>query len=270
MDYFKGILVLMVAALLLGCPGETPPATAPPADGGAAPGPADGGAVPDDTGGGGAVPDDTTGGGSAATGDASDEFESLFANVASVEYKVSYETTISSEGETFTSTSTMTLKGQKMRTDSYVEYAGETSQSSTYILEDGLYICTYDPQATCMKFGTSEDYEESETGALADEVESNPGDYDIYNRPSRTIAGINAKCFGFSGADLEGDFEVCYSSEGVMLYLHYAFEDNEYTTIATSAQIGSVSDSEFVLPAEPMDLEDIMGDYYDIDVSGYT
>jgi len=271
--------VLLIAALLLGCPGgggETPATTpsegggAAPAGGGAAPdtggaaaGPAAGGAVSD--GGGGAAAD----GGQAAGTDASSEFESMFANVASLEYKVDYETTITSGGETLTSASTMVLKGQKMRTDTQFEYQGETSRTSTYFIEDGIYVCTFDPQATCMKLGSAEEYEEDETSAMAEEVESNPEDYSIYSRPSRTIAGINAMCFGFTGADIEGDLEVCYAPQGVMLYMHYAYGSDEYTMIATSAQIGSVSDSEFVLPAEPIDLGDIYGQY-GIDTSAYT
>jgi len=267
MVYFKGILVLMVAALLLGCPGggtDTVPTT--PADnGGAAPDAGDavpdaGGAVPDA---GGETPDDD-GSGSTTVSDSTDDFETLVANSLNLEYKATYETTIISDGETLSSTSTMVLKGEKMRTDTTTEYDGEVMQSSIYLLEDGVYICSFDPETTCLFFGGSEDYETADSAGstLTDQVADSPDNYDIFAKPSRTIAGITAPCFGFAGFDIDGEFETCYSSEGLNLYTHYSYGTDEYTMIATSVQIGSVSDSEFVLPAEPLDLEDLLGDYY--------
>ena len=186
---------------------------------------------------------------------ASDLFKSLLAGSDSLQYKVDYTTTTDSEGETMTTSTTMVVKGKKFRTDTQVE----GYKTSTYLLEDGVFICTYEGGASCLSFPDSMSQEESVTDMAA----SSPDDYSILARPSRTVAGTMASCFGLAGAGVEGDVEVCYSADGVMLYTHVKSTGGEYSMVATSYQHGSIADSEFTLPAQPQvfDIEGMMAAY---------
>ena len=262
MEYFKATLVLIVAILLLGCnggeaPPEEPGTEAPPAP---APGveeeeeapPVEEEEVP---------PVDEVE--EEPAGDALSGFQSIIAQTPG-NYKVSYETTATNGYEMVTHT-TNYFKGSNIRTDTQSEMGGMEMLSSMYLLDTGSYLCTEtEGEMMCMEMSIPGTTAQEDT---AGDIESNPEDYTIVPKSPRTIAGMQATCFGITGADVEGEVEGCYS-QGIMLYIHYASQEMEMTMIATDVQIGGATDADFVLPSEPIDLGDIMGQYGDY--SGYT
>lgn len=105
---------------------------------------------------------------------------------------------------------------------------------------DGEDTSTFDPRAT------NEDF--------AEELDS----WFVEELPDRTIAEETAKCFSTTMAEVASqETEVCYSSEGVPLYIGHVNPDGSYTLEAIEFS-RTVSDSDFELPAEPEDFP-IMG-----------
>jgi hypothetical protein len=168
-------------------------------------------------------------------------FESLFANAGSLQYKADYKTTSNSGGQTTTFDSTIVFKGKNMRTDSTFDGV----QTSTYLLDKAAYMCTIAEQTTCLAISLQQP-----DVAVAAATDSSK--YTITPKAPRTIAGILASCFAMSGAGIDGTYESCYSAEGVPLYS--ASSDGSYVQEATKVQIGNVADSEFTLPATPIDM----------------
>lgn len=265
MKYFKGVLVLLVAALLLGCPGGgsdggagTGGGASGAAGGGQAGGAgASGGAAGGSGASGGAGAGGSGGAGGSAAGDASGDFQALVANTANLEYNVQYHIASNYEGESMSYEYSIALKNKNMMMHTYIDYQGEVMDSWSYVLDNKVYGCNnYGGEMVCL---TLSEYEEDLSTSLTSDVESNPGNYDISNRPSRTVAGITAKCFGLGGPQMQGASEVCYSPEGVPLYMRVTQPEGEFLMEATSAQIGNVPDSVFELPVEPTSIEDMWG-----------
>ncbi len=183
-------------------------------------------------------PPSPNGGAQPATGVS---FESLFTNSANLQYKADYTTTSNSGGQATTFDSTIVFKGKNMRTDT--TYGGV--QTSTYLLDKAAYMCTISAQTTCLTISLQQP-----DVAVAAATDSSK--YTITPKLPRTIAGILATCFTMSGVGIDGTYEGCYSAEGVPLYS--ASSDGSYVQEATSVQIGNVADSEFTLPATPVDM----------------
>ncbi len=89
---------------------------------------------------------------------------------------------------------------------------------------------------------------------------------DIGPASQRTIAGLNAICFTIGGGLIElGEGEVCFSNEGLLLYLQGEAEGISSTFEATSVDT-DVTDADFEPPYEIIDLGDL-GDFdFDLDL----
>ena len=178
----------------------------------------------------------------------SEQAKNIFTNLVTnraTTYMVSYD--YSGEGET--TKITMYFKNQNMRYDT----VAHGNQSSLFLIDNKVYSCSYVPRM-CVFF--SGETQKPRTGM--EDVEKNIDQSTIVSMPSRKIAGMTAKCFQISNS--QGSSEMCYSSGGVPLYTKSESNGKTYEMTATDYST-SVSDSVFVLPAEPQDINAMMAQY---------
>ena len=97
----------------------------------------------------------------------------------------------------------------------------------------------------CIMTDSGEAKQSSLTGE--ETIEENINSYDLQMLASRTIAGAQAKCYRISGGSSSSD--ICYSKEGVMLYLKTSNAEMTATDYSTN-----VPDSYFILPAQPQSM----------------
>lgn len=168
----------------------------------------------------------------------------ILSNRAST-YKVSYDASTSGQVEQIT----MAFKNNKIRYDTVANVQGQETTTSVFMLDGKTYVCTEKPQKMCLATGETN---APSTGAEA--IESDLSDYGITSLPSRTIAGTSAKCFKFTSKDASAD--MCYSNDGVMLYI----KSDQMEMTATSYTT-SVPDSTFELPSTPQDINEMMKQY---------
>jgi hypothetical protein len=262
MNYGKIFFAVFIAALLLGCAGSQQPATttppaAPPAPGNTAvpnvpsseglPTVPAGTPQANNTAPSTASPPSPNGGAQPAASGVS--FDSITANAANLQYKADYKTTsTSSDGQATVFESSVVVKGKNTRTDMTVG----GSKTSTYLLDKVAYVCTFAAQTTCLSISMQQP-------GVAAQAESDPSKYTITPKLPRTIAGVLASCFAISGPSIAGEYESCYSAEGVPLYM--ALSDGSFVEEATSVQIGNIADGEFTLPAQPIDVNAYANSY---------
>ncbi len=236
----KAILVFLGALMLLACTSnvETPPQedTIPQDN------------VPQDN-----VPQDNT---PPATQPQADEPEDTGRSLSEIlglspSYKVTYDFSTENDGETFSGTQTMALKGGKMRIDSEM---GET-MSSSFMIDDTFYICSFDEEWSCLALPQQQEGSEGSAYEATEDLEENIDDYDVENLPSRTIAGAVAQCFRVTTDD-PATTEYCYSNEGVPLYIRTE-SDGSTSLMEATEYTSNVPDSWFTLPAEPQQLPDM-------------
>ena len=177
-------------------------------------------------------------GGTGGTNGGSD-FGSIFANVGSPDYKVTYDYVASGQ----TMTMTQYMKGGNMRMDSELQ----GMEMEIFFIDDKVYSCTKMAGTsgfTCFESPSSADDTKPETASNLKESES---DYVITPLPGKTIAGEAAKCFTFvaKSGDMES-VDYCISGDGIILSLTSA----QVTMTAKSVDRG-ISDDVFRLPATP-------------------
>lgn len=183
---------------------------------------------------------DASGGGT--TGQEKD-FWGYLEDYSKVKYKADYIVTTSGEGEsTETLTMTMYVSGKKSRADMNVEGI----EARSYLLTDGMYACSkYEGTWMCYSMGPVETSNE-------EELEANKAKYTPVPMPSKTIAGVTAYCYQLD--DVEGYvMDYCFSKEGAILWSKTSGEGYVVEMTATSYST-SVTDADFVLPAEPTDM----------------
>lgn len=116
---------------------------------------------------------------------------------------------------------------------------------------------------TCMQLPQGDDSSVSDPTEQFSDIEDDIDVEDTTYKGTRKIAGTTAYCWGINwdmyGAD--GGMDVCYSKEGVPLYMKS--ETNGMTVeMEAKSYKTSVSDSDFRFPAEPMDMGAMMAQAY--------
>jgi uncharacterized protein YcfL len=169
--------------------------------------------------------------------DASTELINSMKMKANIQWKAVYD--ISAAGKSYEMT--QYIKGLKrFRTDMSLQ----GMESRTYMVDDVYSSCTkVMDKWNCFKIDVPKQDESDKA------IQSNPTDYTIVADGTMNVAGTTAKCFKVTGLKIEGTFRYCYSNEGVLLYTK--MQTAQATTEMTAkSYTTSVSDSEFVLPAE--------------------
>ncbi|MBN2127757.1 MAG: hypothetical protein JW703_05230 [Candidatus Diapherotrites archaeon] len=171
------------------------------------------------------------------------------------EYKVIYDVTSSYSGYSSTSVYGYYIKGNKMRMDTTID----NTKSMMFFLEGTTYMCSDSgTELTCMDLG-SESSTDSYTGMLTvdkDTIEDNMNDYMVTPLPDEVFGGQTAKCFKVAmntGTEL-GNIESKYCvANNVMVYVK-SQSGYGLTEMKAKEVSFTVPDSDFDLPAEPVDL----------------
>ncbi|MCH7999877.1 MAG: hypothetical protein IIA91_10400, partial [Chloroflexi bacterium] len=165
--------------------------------------------------------------------------------------KVTYAVMTVTNGETFEGEWVLIQRPPDLR----LEFSGKEDgvEFRTILINAGdkSYLCVSSAgQESC--FETEE--AEADTSLLAPlfdvlrEIAEDIGSVEIINRSQQAIAGTNATCFTVSStlASL-GEGEICFSQDGLLLYLRSRVEGARSTFEATSVSL-EVTDKDFEPP----------------------
>jgi hypothetical protein len=195
------------------------------------------------------------------------ELETLAAEASEgITAKVTYRITSEAAGETFEGEWVLVQRPP----DSRIEIAGEEGgeEFRTIIISAGgkYYLCTSGAgEETCL--ATEAEQAEAGTAALdplfaiPQELAQDAEDVDLVGTSQRSIAGVDATCFTVSGALAgvgEGEGEVCFSDDGLLLYLGGETAGETFIFEATSVST-DVTDADFEPPYEILELPDLEG-----------
>ena len=139
----------------------------------------------------------------------------------------------------------MYKSGDKIRTDI------ETGDTEARAYMDGTmyYICANSQVWICYSIDTSENNGDIE-GKVDSELQANKDKYTVAKVSDRNVAGTTASCYTINGIE-ESNVEYCFSKEGIPLYTKITGGDNGDIITEATEYSTSVSNSDFVLPAEP-------------------
>ncbi len=198
-------------------------------------------------------------------GEGLSDLESLAAAAAEgVIAKITYRITTQGSGGTFEGEAVLVQRPP----DSRIEISGTEGgeEFRTIIINAGgeSYICVAGGgEESCSE--ADEEKAGAEVASLdllfdiPSEIAQGVEDVNIGVTSRRTIAGVNASCFTVSGtlASL-GEGEVCFSDEGLLLYLQTEVDGPSSTFEATSVST-DVTDADFEPPFDVIDLDDLGG-----------
>jgi hypothetical protein len=190
-----------------------------------------------------------------AQADASNEFNAYFAK-RNLQWKIAYDLKSNAQGEQTTMQMTQYMKGeQKLRTD----VTAQGMESQIYIVNEVYTMCTKsDGSWSCFKSEPSKD-DAVTTEKWEESYEEDATKYDIVADGTKVVAGVTAKCFKVvEVGKADAVVRYCFSSDGAPLYMYFADSESSSEMIATSYS-KSVSDSEFIPPAEAKDISAMYG-----------
>ncbi len=258
----RGLAVLLAAVLLFallatacgddgGDAGETPQAGETPTEGETPATDGDG--------------DGETGDGDGADGEALQELEALAAEATEgITAKVTYRVVTETDGETMEGEWVLVQRPPDSRFEIAGEEGGEEFRTIIISAGGNSYLCTsVAGEESCL----ATEAEEAEASAAAldplfsvpEELTAGGEDIDITDTSHRSIAGVDATCFTISGAlaDVgEGEGEVCFSDEGLLLYMRGQSAGSSVLFEATSAST-DVTDADFEPPYDILELPDL-------------
>ena len=211
---------------------------------------------------GGKVSESTSSGGGIAE-DVKSGLKDLFRNRAR-EYVVAYDTTMTMEGTEQKAETTYYTKGEdKIRMDTTTDVQGMGAvESRFYMFPNQLVMCSKQSgQWTCMKMQQQE--ESTDPDQQMRDIEDNIDQSPVTRLPDRVIAGVAAKCYkmttsikapeaGETGMS-SWETSYCISDDGVLLYSD-SKSGNVHTVMEATKYSTTVSDSDFVPPAQPVDM----------------
>jgi hypothetical protein len=173
--------------------------------------------------------------------------------------KVTYRVTTDVEGETLEQELVVAQRPPESRFEMAMVESGE--EFRTIIINTGgkSYVCfSGGGEESCLASTAEEAEAETEDfGFFFDtprELAEDAEDVDLAEKSHRSIAGVDATCFTVSSglADL-GEGEICFSDQGLLLYLRGEAEGEGSTVEATSVST-DVTDADFEPPYEIIEL----------------
>ena len=177
---------------------------------------------------------------------------------------MTYKFTSDAGGEVVKGEWVMVRRPPDTRFEISVVQGGGQFRTITIVSEES-YICfSSGGQESCLASSA----EEAEAGAEAfgfffdipRELAEGAADVDLIDRSERSIAGLDATCFTVR-SDISGlgEGEVCFSEDGLLLFLHSETNGDGVTFEATSVST-DVTDADFEPPFGVIDFGDL-GDF---------
>lgn len=191
----------------------------------------------------------TTGGGG-MTDDLAGQMQEILKDADKVEYVVTYETNAEFEGGKYVGTTTMYEGGERSRTDFALEFGGQQIVGASITTPEKSYFCgDQDGEKVCFEFPADQESifpdPSEQFSDTVDQFGDNSDQYSISAAPGRTIAGQSAICFEVEGP--EGTGTVCFSKDGVLLFMDMDSPDGKFSMEATEYRLG-VTDEDFEPP----------------------
>ena len=195
-------------------------------------------------------------------GEGLNDLESLAAAAAEgVVAKVTYRFTTVMDGETFEGEWVIVQRPPDTRFEFSSTEEGEEIRTIIINAGGNSYLCiSAGGEETCLE--TAAAATEAQTAALdalldvPREIAEDVADVGLINTSQRSIAGVNATCFTVSGALAGlGEGEVCFSDEGLLLFLQSEVDGSSFTFEATSVST-EVTDADFDPPYDILELPD--------------
>ena len=195
----------------------------------------------------------TADGGEGADGEGLQELQALAGEAAEeVIAKVTYSVVIEADGETTEGEIVSVRRPPDSRFEIVGQGGGETSRTIIISAGGKSYLCTSAAgEESCLVT------EAGEAGAAAfhplfsiPQELTKAEDVEVVEMSERKIAGVGVTCFTVRGelADLgEGEFETCFSDEGLLLLLRSEGEVASFVFEATSVST-DVTDADFEPP----------------------
>jgi hypothetical protein len=177
------------------------------------------------------------------------EFSGVAEKFANSTFKVTYQLSGAGAGVT-NGSMTWYKKGDSLRMDMSGEMEGQQTSATFIMGSDKSYFCTSGAETGeagfCFETTSAEG---AGVGDMASELEKTLTDpnVNVVSTSSRNIAGEDAKCYTVQSPDIEGEAELCMSSDGVPLYSKSTEQGGEVTMEATDFS-HDVSDSDFEPP----------------------
>ncbi len=175
--------------------------------------------------------------------------------------KVTYRITSEAAGETLEAEWVLVQRPPDSRIEIVSEEGGEETRAIFISTGGKYYVCTSGGgEESCL--ATEAEAAEAGTAALdplfqiPQELAQDGEGVDVVGTSERSIAGVDATCFTVSGAlaDVgEGEGEVCFSDDGLLLYLSGETAGETFTFEATSVST-DVTDADFEPPYEILEL----------------
>lgn len=185
-------------------------------------------------------------------------FLDLAKTAKAASYKVTYRMSGTSGGQTVSGDQTWYLKPPKSRFDFSMAAGGPAGSASMFNLEDGMFLCTSQAGSpTCLKMPKEQAAQQNQGAQAQEQVQGSPDQFDTTYQGTRQIAGQQAQCFalkpkGSAQAGLtQGTF--CYTTQGIPLLMQSKGQGFDVSMEASSFS-ASVTDADFKLPAQPMEL----------------
>jgi hypothetical protein len=185
-----------------------------------------------------------------STGNGLKDLQNAAKNFQDGDFKVTYEMTeTDAAGKATTGTLTMAQKDKK----SYFQGQNFADQPGTVtVIDDGsnTYLCTDQPQKSCLKTGSSGNTADSVAGAFRPDVLL--GDIDkqgvnIDKAADQKIAGHDAKCYKVSGSGEDGT--ICLDKKtSFMLLIDGTNDDGSKIKLVAKNVSDSASDNDFKPP----------------------
>lgn len=177
------------------------------------------------------------------------ELAKIMAKSFNLKYKVTYEMTSTTNGQTMSGEMTQYVDlPDKFRTDT----TAQGTESRSYLIDDKFTICTKQETWLCFE----NEFEKSASDMVSEDLKDNPEDYQVSKLPSKTVAGVSTDCFRVVVEG--GNVDYCYSKDAIPLYIKTVTDTSQAELIASSFS-KSVTNADFE-PPEAQNMDDLLGD----------
>lgn len=148
-------------------------------------------------------------------------------------------------------TQTWYVKPPKLRIDSFILSPGPTPDTSIFIFDTGTYVCSAQAgPLQCITMPAQQAAAARQPLQAQDTLASGSSDVDVQPSGTRTIAGTQAFCFDATHRPTGSKGNLCYTAQGVPLFITYSSAGTEATLEATAFST-TVSDDDLMLPVAP-------------------
>jgi hypothetical protein len=148
------------------------------------------------------------------------------------------------------------MKGEKKFR---MDFGSKEGEMRSYMVNNVYTTCYNQGEWSCMKIeGNDSDNSAMESREIQKDFEEDPTQWDIGADGTKQIAGVTAQCYKMNEHGATEFVRYCFAKEGVPLYVRMESKEGVTEMEATSYST-SVSDSDFVPPAEAKDLSTMYG-----------